>query len=269
MSELLQSMRLDYDDLLFRQKHGEPWLKARALTAYNRWFRQACVENRHPDNLDQWIDDEYERFLSRTVPGVDGHIYWYIDNRDFTRNDGRVRKPARWWWEHVHGPISVRDLVKPTCGDTSCIAIDHVELLTLSSRTMYWTHERIAAVLQVAQMKLGRVPTMRDFESLDIDPSTATIRARFGSWGNALEAAGMEFIKNDTITLKKEDCLEGIRLVASIIHGPPSKADIARHREALVEAGLPRNKRTYMRLCGSGNEWVASVIEALAKHNGG
>lgn len=54
-----------------------------------------------------------------------------------------------------------------------------------------WTREGIIELLRAAAVD-GVAPTTRAFEDQPGTPSSGTIKAKFGSWSAALEAAGLQ-----------------------------------------------------------------------------
>lgn len=54
------------------------------------------------------------------------------------------------------------------------------------------TETDIAQALQQEAARLGRNPYSREWQNLNLSPSSKTIFRRFGSWSAALEAAGLE-----------------------------------------------------------------------------
>jgi hypothetical protein len=190
MSETLAELRADYDDLNARWRNGEPWLQARTGDAYRAWFRQSVQEGRPPDAPRKHSPVEPERFFARVVPGPDGHSYW-IGGNVFRRNDGKTRNPRSWWWEHVHGRITDRGIVKPTCGEPHCITVDHQRLVPWSEVKREFTDLQCIGALQVAAMRLGYSPTTGEYDALRLRPTSTGLINRYSSWGRALAAAGL------------------------------------------------------------------------------
>lgn len=163
--------------------------------AYNRLSHEAGRQGQPLDGLRRESRDETERFFAQVVPGPDGHHYW-DGGRDFTRNDGKKRTPARWWWEHVHGEIGTTTRrVVPTCGDLTCIDPAHAicEHFNVTRRR---TDEQLLGALQVMAMRLGYTPSQTEWELNGGTPTPDIFRSRFGgTWENVCRAAHLEPIK--------------------------------------------------------------------------
>ena len=77
-----------------------------AQVAFENLFRTSCRIGRPLDGLRRFSKDEDERFFAQTRNGTDGHVYWLGAQHGFSRNDGKTRRPARWWYEKLHGPLA-------------------------------------------------------------------------------------------------------------------------------------------------------------------
>jgi hypothetical protein len=112
--------------------------------------------------------------------------------------------------------------------------------------------ELIAEIQRIANI-IGRTPRMRDFDALDAQTavSASTVIQRFGTWNNAIRAAGLKPILVHGHT--KEEILKEIRRVAKKIGRVPMVSDFDGHstigmwvvterfgtwNNALVQAGL-------------------------------
>lgn len=85
--------------------------------------------------------------------------------------------------------------------------------------------EAIAAIQSVAE-ELGRAPTMQDMkERGDVSPSACV--SSFGTWTNAVEAAGLD--PEWTATTARDDYLDDIRSVAADLGWPPTTNDYNEH----------------------------------------
>ena len=49
--------------------------------------------------------------------------------------DGRTVRAHRWIWEQERGPIKDGLTIEHTCGRTSCVNVDHLELVTHSENS--------------------------------------------------------------------------------------------------------------------------------------
>lgn len=172
-------------------KQGDHHLQARVRDAYNAWFRAQCAEGNPPDALVRRSGNETERFMERAIVGLDGHSYWDNNSMRFRRNDGSERNPRLWWWEHIHGPLEKRATVKPVCGDPHCITPEHQAMQLWSEAKRQYTDQQCAGALQVAALRLGHTPTMAEYVSLGLVPTSKAIHMRFSSWDRAVEAAGL------------------------------------------------------------------------------
>lgn len=172
-------------------KTGTGGTQMRTRTAYNRFFRQACAEGNPPDALRRQIADEQERFFSQTIPGIDGHTYWDGPQR-FTQNDGRAFAPARWWWFHTHPDhVGRRGKVVPACGERHCITPSHCEFVDWRAGHSQYSDQTILGAIQTVAMRIGRTPTRTEYEQHIQRPSLSLVIYRFGSWSQAVTAAGL------------------------------------------------------------------------------
>jgi hypothetical protein len=218
LAPTLATLRADYDDLKARLDE-EPWLRARAGQAYERWFAQARTDGRRPDTLDRYDPDETARFFARVIQGADGHCYWERKDQRFSRNDGKERHPRKWWWEHVHGTITDRSVPKPMCGEPNCLTVDHQQLLSWSDLKRRYSDEQCAGALKVAALRLGHSPTRDEYAAMRIKPSEHMLRLRFSSWNRALEAAGLTPFHKRHWT--DEECVAALRDAAEQLGEPP------------------------------------------------
>jgi hypothetical protein len=165
---------------------------ARRVNEWERSFREAAQAGHPPDALRRYTADEVERFWSYTIAGVDEeHVYW-DGPKTFVRNDGRQRMPARWVWERRHGSqLATHVRVLPNCGESNCIAPDHLELHH-RERTFKYTDDQALGAMQVVAMRLGYPPTAAYWKDRkELRPSHGLIIDRWGSWERALTAAGL------------------------------------------------------------------------------
>lgn len=158
---------------------------------FEQWFRERCAEGRPPDALDQRIEDEAERFFSKLAQGAEGHVYW-MGAQQFRTNDGRSILPRRWWWFHTHGESAERVQVVPVCGAPHCISPRHMKAISWSELKRRYTDEQMIGALQVVAMRLGRAPTLKEWTQQKLQPHQQAIVARFGTWNEAMRAAGLE-----------------------------------------------------------------------------
>jgi hypothetical protein len=161
-----------------------------AASEWERRFREQVRAGNPPDQLRRFCSDEVERFWARTIPGMDGHVYWDA-GRQFRRNDGKTRRPVRWVWEHVHGPLPMTTDVWTTCGEPNCVAVEHLTAGRSARRDWYRT-EQIIGAIQVQAMRLGRPPNQKEWQKVGAHPSSTVIVGRFGSWDKAIASAGLD-----------------------------------------------------------------------------
>jgi Homing endonuclease associated repeat len=171
-----------------REEHG--MASSKGAEAYNRLSAEAWRQGVPLDGLRRYTTDEHERFLSFTINGLDGHVYW-DGPRYFRRNDHHDRKPIRWWWEHAYGPIPTYQDVKPTCGEPNCINVIHAGLADRRTARLRFTDEQMLGALQVMAMRLGRSPRPVDWRNLNGRPVELVYRDRFGGWDRAIRSAGL------------------------------------------------------------------------------
>lgn len=208
--------------------------------AFQRLSVEAFRQGRPLDALHYHTTDEVERFFARTIQGPDGHVYWDTDTTHrFRRNDGLYRAPARWWWEHVHGPIgSTTRRVSPTCGEKSCINPEHSKCANFNTEKRRSESELLGA-LQVAAMRLGHTPRAEEWVRLKLAPSPTIFQQRFGSWQNAIRAAGLKY---QPVGFSPDQCIESILFARNYLGEWPSWKHFRERRDlrkALAEAGLP------------------------------
>jgi len=232
-----------------------------ALQAFEALFRAAVKAGQPLDSLRKHAKDEDERFFAHTIPGPDGHVYW-DGAREFRRNDGKVRVPHRWWWAYKNGRElgTYEDLV-PTCGETHCINPDHCEVGRGLRRQRLYSDEKIIGALQVAALRRGAQPTQRAWIAERLAPDLRVIRLRFGSWANALRAAGFEppDAAIYTHSYGAADVVEAIRFCRKRLGRTPQQRDLTNLREELHTAGLPSSPTTIRKAFGS---WDAALREA-------
>ena len=89
------------------------------------------------------------------------------------------------------------------------------------------SEELIRAIRSLAQ-ELGRTPTAPEMESLG-EYSAKTAQTRFGSWNEAVDAAGLE--PNREFCISRSTLLDEIRRLADSLGRPPSTNDLKQHGE--------------------------------------
>ena len=236
MSAALADLQAEYRQL--RAEDTETGVHRLATAnAYGRWFNRACADGTPPDALRVHTADEVERFFARTIQGPDGHVYWDGNlAKGFRRNDGRYRKATWWWWERVHGPAE-RGRLDPSCGEQHCINPEHLVFVPWGDIKQRYSDMQIIGALQVAAMRLGHPPTTSEWRRLDISPTDTIIAQRFGSWSNALRAAGLE--PRERVVASEEQCIASVRFVSRLVGHAASRQEMRAHARELGEAGLP------------------------------
>lgn len=234
-----------------------------ALDAFVRYMHEAAKAGLSPTRLRTESRDEVERFFAYTVPGPDGHVYWTGGKHGFKRNDGKLRTPARWWWEHVHGEIGTTTMrVNPTCGDFACINPEHSECKHFSARR--YSDEQIHGMLQVAAMRLGHPPSPRDFDELGFPITSRGVEFLFRGWRKALRSAGLE-TRTGGIPVTARECVAALRMGRDLLGRWPSTSDYrdnAELRGALKAAGLPSS--IYPLYHHLGSNWGEIIARAEA-----
>lgn len=237
-------------------KAETPRRSYRRQQAFENLFRAAAKEGQPLDALRRYTADEGERFFAQTIPGIDGHVYWdgWVDR--FKRNDGKTRVPRRWWWAHVHGaePGYYEDIV-PTCGELNCINPEHCEQ-GRGLRRQRFTTEQMLGAIRVAALRLGRAPVSTEWDGLGLKPSRTLYKLRFGTWGNAIRSAGLEYVHSHDggYSASPADCIEAIRHVRKALGHWPTVTEFRASGELLGKANLPTDRRTVMKHLGPWHE---------------
>lgn len=222
---------------------------------FERRFREAAAAGRSPDALDKYNPDEVERFWARTIPGLDGHVYW-DGPKHFTRNDGKKRRPARWVRERTlrHALPGTTD-VWSTCGETNCISPGHLTSGRNESRKLY-ADDRIIGAAQVAAMRLGYAPSPAWWDAEKMRPLRSVIVKRWGSWQKFLIACGLDpsnIRPAQYQVCTREQVLSAVQALAQHLGHAPEYRDWARHREWLRANGHPTSPNTVKKYLGDGS----------------
>lgn len=244
MSAVLHDLRANLT--LTRDVYGRG--ASQTQGAFEMLVRAAATNGTPLDGLRRHTENEIERFFSFTIPGVDGHVYW-DGPKDFRRNDGKYRRPLRWWWQHRYRNLDPSDDLVVRCGEPNCINPEHAAKERVRGTALRWSETRIIGVLQVAASRIGHSPTEAEFTSLGIGPSTKWIHRRFGGWIAALTAAGLP--PSAVTEFDRTEVLRGIQLVRRLFGRWPSENDYRRYSKELMEARLPATKQAAVRLYGS------------------
>jgi Homing endonuclease associated repeat len=98
-----------------------------------------------------------------------------------------------------------------------------------------YSDEQILSELKESAARLGRSPTMREFERdrrSHVHPQTVV--GRFGSWNAAKRQAGLRARRFAT----REELLEDLRALGRELGRPPTAKDLQRHRAAVASKSL-------------------------------
>ena len=106
------------------------------------------------------------------------------------------------------------------------------------------SNEDLCAELRQVAEDLGEAPTVRQFDDHGAY-SEATLRNRFGSWSDALEAAGLDTAGSKR-PIPEDELLEELQALAADLGQPPTVQQ--------MDAQGPRWSRVYARRFGSWNE---------------
>jgi Homing endonuclease associated repeat len=133
-----------------------------------------------------------------------------------------------------------------------------------------YSDEEIIAALQACAVRLGRSPTMREFErdrQIRIHPQT--VIERFGTWNAAKRRAGLRARRFAT----REELLDELRSLGAELGRPPNGGDLQRRRPAMPSKSLYWHKfgslRNALREAGFdvpiGEERLERAVEQGAK----
>ena len=233
------------------------------LAAFTALNRAASEAGKPLDGLRQHTANEVERFFAYTIPGVDGHVYWDGKPR-FYRNDGRYRRPIRWWWAHRYGSCDPDlDLVNQ-CGEPNCINPEHHILARTRGSQIRWSDQKIIGALQVLAMRIGHSPTCTEYRDSRMNPTETIIRKRFGGWTEAIRAAGLPPVNVAGSSASRTSVLQGLRLARRVLQRWPSQRDYFDCHDQLAAAHLPTSLGPAKKFYGS---WVQALEAAGAPRN--
>jgi hypothetical protein len=246
-----------------RDQHGRS--SSQALEAFNALAAAYVAHGTRIDALPRYDPNEERRFFAHTIPGPDGHIYW-DGGQEFIRNDGMGRRPIRWWWQHLNGPLSQYEDITVMCGERRCINPEHAEKGRAAARRRF-TDEQILGALQVVAMRLGHSPTTDEWRAGRYHPDPHSMSKRFGSWGGALKAAGLPPTtpKRRNMSTTPDACIRAVWAARDLLgHWPLydecRDPQVSKHLEGL---GLPVQPRTFKRHLKV-DRW-ADVLKAAGK----
>ncbi len=250
MTATAADLQIEYRQL--REEDRETGLRRmQTRDAYSAWVRQSCAEGDPPDALRRNAGTESERFFARTIPGSDGHTYWDGNIEKFRLDTGRHRHVRWWWYERVHGPQG-RGTLGATCGERNCITPEHQRFVSWSEARRRYSDQQMLGVLQVAAQRVGHAPLWNEYRDLGLKPGRDIIAIRFGSWTNALLAAGLEPHRHALrAAATPEQCFAALHFIAKLVGHPPTEHEFRAHNEELRAAGLHSSPSTIYRCVGS------------------
>jgi hypothetical protein len=87
-----------------------------------------------------------------------------------------------------------------------------------------YSDEELKTALRELAAELNKSPTVADIQSRDDLPSRSTFRSRFGSWNDALVAAGLD--PNQAYECSRDELLTAIKQTAEQLDCRPTKRDV-------------------------------------------
>jgi hypothetical protein len=145
----------------------------------------------------------------------------------------RRRRAALLAWEDAYGPVPPGRIVRPRCGQATCIRPEHLGLRRASTRPiggrldhrlasvcahprpLFWTRERVTAALARFHRQTGQAPTSSDaWRALSKQlahgrsrsfPSPPVVLRYFGSFRAAWACLGVEFARDGSPWTERED----------------------------------------------------------------
>jgi hypothetical protein len=232
---------------------------SQAKEAYDALNAASHLNGSPLDGLRRHSRSESERFFARTVPGPDGHVFWE-GGKDFRRNDGKYRKPLRWWWVHIHGEISAYDDVVATCGQVNCINPEHAAKGRHLARIRFSDGQMISAG-RAAAREHGELPSQKRWDRLMLKPSSSLMCLRFGSWQKFADACGLVYIQSPH-ALTPGDCIRALRAAKAILgHWPKDGAELLTISAELEARGLTRRPPTIVKHLGKWEEALRKAAD--------
>jgi HNH endonuclease len=162
-----------------------------AAAEFERRFREAAQAGRPPDRLNRYSTDEAERFYAQVVPGPEGHSFW-TGAQTFRCNGGKTRLPKRWVWARTHGTVAHSAHVIAICGEPACVTPGHLAIADHGLARRRYTDQALIGYLQVAALRLGHPPSLREWREHGYRPVWEIFRNRFGGWAAAKRRAGLK-----------------------------------------------------------------------------
>lgn len=179
---------------------------------WREWRRKLILADRDPGALRRDSRDEVERFWAWVIRGLDGCLIWDGPDR-FQYHNGKRHVhqiPQHWVWRREGRtiPHGSHHRVLSTCGSARCVNVDHLALVRADRR--HYSDERLIGAIQALTMRLGHVPTTREWIAAGWKPTPEVARQRWGSWANYCRAAGLEPPKTASRVGRKYDSEEAM-----------------------------------------------------------
>lgn len=218
-------------------------------------FDELCAEaNRQGRPLSQLrihSPDEVERFFARTIPGPSGHVYWR-GGKFFFRNDGKSRRPIRWWWQHKYGELDSRLDLLNVCGDPACINPEHARIERVRGGQRTVSDESLFGFAQVLHMRIGRSPSRAEWNRAEPPISHDAVSLRFqGSWARFLRSAGLpEYVQPHDNAPGPGGCIASLRAARDLIGHWPSRSEFLSVADQLKAQGYTGRDNTIRKYLG-------------------
>lgn len=246
--------RRELDEI--RARHG---FGGRSLDAFHRLVKAYRDVGRSIDELNYHEPDEGKRFFGYVLQGADGHAFWNGPKGYFRLNSsgGKTASitPVHYWWWRIYGAKPYR---LAHCATEGCVSPYHARKEDKREREALFPDHAIIGAIQVWALRNGRAPGSTEWERLRLTPSTTTITKRFGSFDNAVSAAGLAPRERRNHQVSAEICLEHIYRVATELGRWPKHDD---YRNAAVgRYATPTTLRSYF------PGWRAALEAAQARY---
>ena len=124
-----------------------------------------------------------------------------------------------------------------------------------------YTEKELIGLLQDWEQKHGESPSQSQWDGDASMPSSNPVRARFGSWGNGLRAAGLD-VKSPSITTQ---CREAQRKAVSGRKSPNWKGGRITDKKGYVYIWMPDHPNAGV---GRGKQYVPEHRLVMSKHLG-
>jgi len=124
------------------------------------------------------------------------------------------------------------------------------------------TRERYLSMLKSAALKLGgAVPSIMEFEQLDLGVSAHTVRRFFGSWSNALRAANLETRRTWKQPFTENECLENLDRLWATLGRQPLYGEVGRPPSIIGPKAYERIWGTYSHALKAYEKWRGHPID--------